>query len=262
MLYREAPYGSLCSFHNMATFQVRQLKSAKAEKAAVDAEVKTLLALKADFKKTTGQDWKPGMTLPAAPAPAGDAPASGSGSAADLQAQIDTQGAKVRDLKSKKAAKAEIDAEVASLLALKKAFKDLTGQDPAASGGGRAPKKPAAEKKADEKKPVEKKAAERKPAASEDGGPKKQTRLCIEAKKEEALSDWYSQVSPATHVHRCRFISMTPLSPIIIIIRSVTRIQCCQFTGATRDQQGNQAAPGISGVSLIGLRVHHHQTSV
>ena len=178
--------------------KVRQLKAAKADKATVDAAVKVLLALKADYKTATGQDWKPGAApAPAAPAPAA-APAAGSGSGADLQAQIDAQGAKVRDLKSRKAAKAEVDAEVASLLALKKAFKELTGQDPAASGGGRTPKKPAAEKKPAEKKPADKKAekkpADKKAAVGDDAGPKKQTRLCLEAKKEEALSDWYSQV--------------------------------------------------------------------
>ncbi|XP_043238760.1 bifunctional glutamate/proline--tRNA ligase-like [Amphibalanus amphitrite] len=169
--------------------KVRQLKSSKADKATIDAAVKVLLALKADYKAATGQDWKPG----AAPAPAA-APAAGAAKGADLQAQIDAQGSKVRDLKARKADKAEVDAAVASLLDLKKAFKELTGQEPAASGGGgRTPKKPAADKKPAEKKPAEKKSAE-KPAAGDDGGPKKQTRLCIEAKKEEALSDWYSQV--------------------------------------------------------------------
>jgi aspartyl-tRNA synthetase len=38
---------------------VRKLKSAKADKSDIDAAVKTLLALKAEFKSVTGQDWKP-----------------------------------------------------------------------------------------------------------------------------------------------------------------------------------------------------------
>ena len=38
---------------------VRKLKSAKADKAEVDAAVKLLLQLKADFKAATGNDWKP-----------------------------------------------------------------------------------------------------------------------------------------------------------------------------------------------------------
>merc|ERR1711971_740389 len=39
--------------------KVRTLKTAKAEKAAVDEAVKVLLALKADFKAAAGFDWKP-----------------------------------------------------------------------------------------------------------------------------------------------------------------------------------------------------------
>jgi bifunctional glutamyl/prolyl-tRNA synthetase len=39
---------------------VRDLKAAKAGKAEVTAAVNTLLALKADYKQLTGQDWKPG----------------------------------------------------------------------------------------------------------------------------------------------------------------------------------------------------------
>ena len=39
--------------------EVRKLKAAKAEKAAVEAAVKTLLELKAQYKTATGADWKP-----------------------------------------------------------------------------------------------------------------------------------------------------------------------------------------------------------
>jgi len=38
---------------------IRKLKSAKADKSDIDAAVKILLALKAEFKSVTGQDWKP-----------------------------------------------------------------------------------------------------------------------------------------------------------------------------------------------------------
>ena len=38
---------------------VRKLKAAKADKSEIDAAVKTLLALKADYKAATGNDWKP-----------------------------------------------------------------------------------------------------------------------------------------------------------------------------------------------------------
>ncbi|GFR95325.1 bifunctional glutamate/proline--tRNA ligase [Elysia marginata] len=110
--------------------KVRDLKAKKAAKAEVDAEVKTLLSLKAEFKSATGQDWKPGMIIPsAAPATSVAAPSASSGQAADLDAKIAAQGNKVRDLKAKKAATAEIDAEVKTLLSLKAEFKSATGQD-------------------------------------------------------------------------------------------------------------------------------------
>lgn len=44
---------------------MRNLKTQKAEKAAVDAAVKTLLSLKADYKTATGTEWKPGCVPPA-----------------------------------------------------------------------------------------------------------------------------------------------------------------------------------------------------
>ena len=43
--------------------KVRDLKAAKADKAAVKAEVDLLLALKTEFKAAHGADWKPGMDL-------------------------------------------------------------------------------------------------------------------------------------------------------------------------------------------------------
>ena len=42
--------------------KVRELKGNKADKAAIKAEVDVLLALKAEYKSLTGQDWKPGAT--------------------------------------------------------------------------------------------------------------------------------------------------------------------------------------------------------
>ena len=42
----------------------------------VDAAVKGLLSLKADFKAACGKDWKPGMVVPGASAPAPAAPAA------------------------------------------------------------------------------------------------------------------------------------------------------------------------------------------
>lgn len=40
--------------------KVRELKAKKADKSAVDAEVKILLGLKVEYKSLTGQEWKPG----------------------------------------------------------------------------------------------------------------------------------------------------------------------------------------------------------
>ncbi|XP_069117255.1 bifunctional glutamate/proline--tRNA ligase-like [Argopecten irradians] len=117
--------------------------------------------------------------------------------AKDLKAQIDSQGEKVRTLKTSGAAKADVDKEVQALLALKGKYKELTGEDLA--GGGRQNKK--GDKKAKENKPPEKKkesAPAKADTASKDDPEnkdiKKITRLCLEAKKEENLSDWYQQV--------------------------------------------------------------------
>ncbi len=46
-----------------------------------------------------------------------------------IDAQITAQGTKIRDLKSKKAGKDVIDAEVKALLALKSEFKNVAGKD-------------------------------------------------------------------------------------------------------------------------------------
>lgn len=69
----------------------------------MDAAVKQLLALKAEFKKATGQDYKPGMT-PASQTPASQAPALTT-EAASLYVQVTHQGEAVRKLKSEKAPK-------------------------------------------------------------------------------------------------------------------------------------------------------------
>merc|ERR1712106_911663 len=51
---------------------VRKLKTEMAAKPDIDVAVKKLLALKAEYKSSTGSDWKPGAApAPAAPAPAG-----------------------------------------------------------------------------------------------------------------------------------------------------------------------------------------------
>ena len=57
-----------------------------------------------------------------------------------MNEEIAAQGNKVRDLKSKKAEKSEIDAAVAILLDLKAKFKAETGQDWKPASGGEAKK--------------------------------------------------------------------------------------------------------------------------
>jgi bifunctional glutamyl/prolyl-tRNA synthetase len=102
--------------------KVRKLKLEKADKSAVDAEVKILLALKQEYKQKFGKDWVAGT----APSAASVKIESDSG---DLNAKIATQGDKVRKLKSEKASKSVVDAEVKILLALKQEYKLKFGQD-------------------------------------------------------------------------------------------------------------------------------------
>ena len=107
--------------------KVRQLKSDKADKAAIDGAVKLLLELKGKYKEATGKDWKPGAHKPTAPAPSA-APQS-SGNADQLNDSITEQGNKVRQLKGDKADKAAIDGAVKVLLELKGKYKEATGKD-------------------------------------------------------------------------------------------------------------------------------------
>ncbi|XP_021340016.1 bifunctional glutamate/proline--tRNA ligase-like, partial [Mizuhopecten yessoensis] len=177
--------------------KIRDLKDQKVSKEKLDPEVKTLLALKAEYKTATGKDWKP---QPAGATPrAAQTPSSGMADSAEakgLKAQIDAQGEKVRTLKSSGASKADVDKEVQALLSLKGKYKDLTGEE--LGGGGRQSKK--GDKKAKENKPPKKQEAApvKDDSASKDDSAnkdlKKITRLCLEAKKDENLSEWYQQV--------------------------------------------------------------------
>lgn len=109
---------------------VRDLKAQKAEKAKIDEAVKGLLALKAEYKAATGQDWKPGTVPPATTSeqkPSSAAPANGVAQA--LNEKIAAQGNSVRDLKAQKADKSKIDEAVKGLLALKAEYKEATGQE-------------------------------------------------------------------------------------------------------------------------------------
>ncbi|XP_053667644.1 bifunctional glutamate/proline--tRNA ligase [Anopheles marshallii] len=184
--------------------KVRALKSGKADKATVDSAVAALLKLKADYKTLTGKDWKPGATA-AAVTPVPNAkqdkenmcPASGTEQEV-LVEKITKQGDTVRSLKGSGAAKAEIDAAVKVLLELKAEYKKLTGTDYVPAGGaataGRQQSKPASAKKESKPKPDQKPKPEPKAGKDDGTGPKKQTRLGLEATKEDNLPDWYSQV--------------------------------------------------------------------
>ncbi|KAH8417636.1 hypothetical protein KR222_003170 [Zaprionus bogoriensis] len=172
--------------------KIRQLKSAKAAKAAIDPEVKTLLALKAEYKQLSGKDWTPDVKVEVKTEMATSASVKD-----QLTLEINAQGEKVRAAKSSNAAKNVIDEEVSKLLALKAKYKEETGTDfPVAGRGGGATKKAPKEQQQQQKaaKPAKKEAAAAvaKPDAS--AGVKKQTRLGLEATKEDNLPDWYSQV--------------------------------------------------------------------
>uniref|UniRef100_A0A0K8SGP1 Bifunctional glutamate/proline--tRNA ligase n=1 Tax=Lygus hesperus TaxID=30085 RepID=A0A0K8SGP1_LYGHE len=171
--------------------KVRDLKSSKAPKEVVDVEVKTLLALKAEFKSTTGMDWTPSKTI--------DEPKNkpaGVSKEAEISAQIAAQGDKVRVMKDSKAAKNLIDEEVKVLLALKNSYKEETGKDWGPPKGTREPKS-AGDNKSNKKGKELKKQQNPGNADGKKGGeagPKKVTRLGLEASKATNLPDWYSQV--------------------------------------------------------------------
>lgn len=69
---------------------VRKLKEQKGAKEEIEKAVKTLLSFKADYKKLTNTDWKPGCTPPSAAPPSGPAADVG-----DLNTKITAQGEKV-----------------------------------------------------------------------------------------------------------------------------------------------------------------------
>lgn len=100
--------------------KVRRLKSAKAGKAVIDSEVKVLLALKSDFKSVSGEEWQPVLRSAISIAPEDR-------TGEQLSSKIIEQGDTVRKLKSEKAAKEIIEAEVKTLLALKAEYRSVTG---------------------------------------------------------------------------------------------------------------------------------------
>ncbi|KFV09457.1 Bifunctional glutamate/proline--tRNA ligase, partial [Pterocles gutturalis] len=194
---------------------VRRLKAEKASKDEIDEAVKLLLSLKADYKEKTGQDYKPGQppvagsspqtsnTVPSGP----DTP-----EAKALFSKVALQGDEVRKLKSEKAEKEKIDAAVKELLQLKAQYKSVAGVDykPVSTSGtdDKDKKKKEKENKSEKQSKLQKQTEgpRKEPLQGQTGnelssngsgegqGPKKQTRLGLEAKKEENLADWFSQV--------------------------------------------------------------------
>ncbi|CAF2042582.1 unnamed protein product [Rotaria magnacalcarata] len=179
--------------------KVRELKTNKSTpKPDADEAVKELLALKEQYKKLTGIDYKPtnasatiqkeNKTPAAASAP------TASNAAEKLAEQITQQGEKVRELKTNKSTpKEEVTAAIDQLLKLKEQYKTLTGADITPSGG--AP----ARKEKEKKPPAEKKTTEKKHENEQNAGAagtdsKKLTKLGIECTKEENLAEWYGQV--------------------------------------------------------------------
>lgn len=69
----------------------------------MDAAVKELLRLKAEYKSLTGKDYKPSATT--AKSPAGKPELSSSSDSVDLFVKVEAQGSKVRTLKIQKAGK-------------------------------------------------------------------------------------------------------------------------------------------------------------
>ncbi|XP_010216482.1 PREDICTED: bifunctional glutamate/proline--tRNA ligase isoform X2 [Tinamus guttatus] len=195
---------------------VRRLKAEKASKDEIDEAVKLLLSLKADYKEKTGQDYKPGHPPVAQAAlPQKSTVEPGGADTAEAKAlfnKVALQGEEVRRLKSEKVEKDKIDAAVKELLQLKAQYKSLTGVDykpvSTSSADDKDKKKKEKENKSEKQSKQQKQndgpkkeplqgpsGSELSSSGSGEGqGPKKQTRLGLEAKKEENLADWFSQV--------------------------------------------------------------------
>ncbi|XP_053164871.1 bifunctional glutamate/proline--tRNA ligase isoform X2 [Hemicordylus capensis] len=197
---------------------VRKLKAEKVSKDKVDEAVKLLLSLKAEYKEKTGQDYKPGQPPPPQAStfnqlPSTECSGPDTPEAKVLFTKVALQGEEVRKLKAEKAEKDKIDGAVQELLQLKAQYKSLAGVDykPVSATGAedKDKKKKEKENKSEKQNKQQKQNEDQKKEAQKDQGgnsnlssngpgegqgPKKQTRLGLEAKKEENLAEWYSQV--------------------------------------------------------------------
>uniref|UniRef100_A0A8C0AN76 Bifunctional glutamate/proline--tRNA ligase n=1 Tax=Buteo japonicus TaxID=224669 RepID=A0A8C0AN76_9AVES len=212
------PSSSVSLYDNVAEQGevVRRLKAEKAPKDEIDEAVKLLLSLKADYKEKTGEDYKPGhpaVSQGALPQASNTVPSGpDTPEAKALFSKVALQGDEVRKLKSEKAEKEKIDAAVKELLQLKAQYKSVAGVDYkpiSASGTDDKDKKKKEKENKSEKQSKQQKqndGPKKEPLQGQSGnelssngsgegqGPKKQTRLGLEAKKEENLADWFSQV--------------------------------------------------------------------
>ncbi|XP_070788498.1 bifunctional glutamate/proline--tRNA ligase isoform X2 [Pituophis catenifer annectens] len=197
---------------------VRRLKAEKVSKDKVDEAVKLLLSLKTEYKEKTGQDYKPGQSASSQTSDlkhpkSTETSSPGSPEAQVLFNKVALQGEEVRKLKLEKAEKDKIDTAVQKLLQLKAQYKLLTGVDykPVSTTGAedKDKKKKEKENKSEKQNKQQKQNEGQKKGMQKDQGsnynlssdgpgdgqgPKKQTRLGLEAKKEENLAEWYSQV--------------------------------------------------------------------
>nr|XP_036870215.1 LOW QUALITY PROTEIN: bifunctional glutamate/proline--tRNA ligase [Manis javanica] len=195
---------------------VRKLKAEKAPKAKVNEAVECLLSLKAQYKEKTGKEYIPGQPplsqgSDSSPARSSEPTGPETPEAKVLFDKVASQGEVVRKLKAEKVSKDQVDKAVQDLLQLKAQYKSLAGVEykPVSAIGTEDKDK----KKKEKENKSEKQSKLQKPndgpkkdsvknqgsepsssGAGEGQGPKKQTRLGLEAKKEENLADWYSQV--------------------------------------------------------------------
>ncbi|XP_039557978.1 bifunctional glutamate/proline--tRNA ligase isoform X1 [Passer montanus] len=108
---------------------VRDLKARKAAKEDIDKAVKQLLALKAEYKEKTGQEYKPGNPPISGNSQSSKLKNSGTLDSKALYDKVAEQGEVVRKLKAEKASKEQIDEAVKILLNLKAEYKQKTGQE-------------------------------------------------------------------------------------------------------------------------------------
>uniref|UniRef100_A0A8B9NLS0 proline--tRNA ligase n=1 Tax=Accipiter nisus TaxID=211598 RepID=A0A8B9NLS0_9AVES len=192
---------------------VRKLKAEKASKDEIDEAVKLLLSLKADYKEKTGEDYKPGhpaVSQGALPQASNTVPSGpDTPEAKALFGKVALQGDEVRKLKSEKAEKVKAYCNIKMQYAQYKTVAGVDYKPISASGTDDKDKKKKEKDNKSEKQSKQQKqndGPKKEPLQGQSGnelssngsgegqGPKKQTRLGLEAKKEENLADWFSQV--------------------------------------------------------------------